>query len=80
MKIIEKSEFDQLITKGRGRTTPIRSALLTLQPGQAVVIHKKDWKVKYTPFSIATQIERKHGVTFKKVSLADGSGWAIQRV
>lgn len=79
MEKISKEEFDKLLHNGRGNGTPLRGALLQLQPGEAVIVKKKEWKVKYTPFLVADRIERSHSIKFKKVSLADRSGWAIQR-
>lgn len=81
--MIEKltsEEFDQLTLHGRGRSSPVFNALISLKPGEAMSVKKKNWKPKYPPTLMVKRIEKKYGYKFAHGALPDRSGWAMKRV
>lgn len=80
MKIITSEEFDTLALHGKGSSSPFYNKLLNLKVGQAVILLRSEWHVKYSPTGIINRIERKHGYRFERGALADRSGWAVKRV
>jgi len=80
MKKITSEEFDQLSLHGKGSSSPLYNALLNMKPGDAMIIHKSEWHVKYPPTKVMNKVERKYGFQFERGALADRSGWAVKRV
>jgi len=51
-----------------------------MKPGDAMIIHKSEWHVKYPPTKVMNKVERKYGFQLERGALADRSGWAVKRV
>lgn len=82
-KKLSSEEFDQLPIKGWGRSSPTYNAILSLRPGEALVILKSQWRRNKSPSSTCRAIEKKFEsmkLKYKCVALADDSGWAIKRL
>lgn len=80
MKKITEEEFDRLRLHGKGSTSPAYNKIMALKPGEALIIEKKEWHVRYPVTTIVNRIARKHNMKFKAGSLPDRSGWGIKRV
>lgn len=80
MKKLSSDEFDALPLHGKGSSSPLYNKLLNLQVGEALIILKTEWYVKYSPTTTMNRIERTRGYQFQRGALADRSGWAVKRV
>ena len=81
MQKITGDEFDGLGSGGRGRSRMVFSQLLSLQPGEGLIVTKADWGPrKGAPTKKARYIEKKYSRKFTDIRLADKSGWAFKRV
>lgn len=78
MKKITKEEASSLLLR-KGRSSTVRTALLHLQPGEILMVDKKEWNQKNGPGQTCTRITKSYGMKFKVNSIADGSGWVIER-
>ena len=63
-----------------GRESMVSAMIKQLQPGEALVITRADWKAKGAPYRIANAIEKKLNRKFEKGRMPDGSGWVVKRV
>ena len=79
MKRITEEEFRNLPIKGRGSATASFNMMINLQPGEAIVIERSEWRQKKSPSSMCRYIEKHYGMKFICGALADGSGWAVKR-
>jgi hypothetical protein len=78
---VTKEEMAQIGTKPHGRGHPVRKLLQTLEPGETLYIHRRDWKWKYnTPNVICKDLEKRLGWQFNFSKAADNSGWFAERV
>jgi len=81
MKILTAEEVKATAVMGKSHNSDIRSNLVKLMPGEALVITRgTDWKRKSPPFRIVNYFAKKSGRKFLNRTLADGTGWLIQRV
>lgn len=81
MQKITGDEFDALPSGGRGRSQKIFGQLLSLQPGEGLIVTKADWSTrKAAPTRKARYIEKKYNRKFTDIRLADDLGWAFKRV
>lgn len=80
IKKITSEEFDKLPLHGQGHSSPVYNSILSLKPGEAIVIEKINWKRKDPPTTMVNKIERKYGMKFIRGALPDRSGWAVKRV
>lgn len=80
MKEITGEEFDKLFLHGHGSSSPFYNKLMNMKVGDAYIIYKTEWRVKYFPGLICKRVSKNFGHKFKYGSLPDRSGWAIKRV
>ena len=80
IKKITSEEFDNLSLHGRGSTSPVYNAIISLKPGEALVMEKSSWKAKYAPTLIVKRIEKKYPMRFRRGALPDRIGWAVKRI
>ncbi|HLG36468.1 MAG TPA: hypothetical protein VI757_16440 [Bacteroidia bacterium] len=81
MRKIPKEEFDGMAFHGRGRSSAVFNAILSLKvDGDGLVIEKSKWRPKYAPTQIVKRIERKYGFRYVGGALPDRSGWGFRRV
>lgn len=80
MKKLSLDEFNDLPIKGKGRSTHVFNSIVNLQPGQALMIEKKDWNRKAGPSTLVRYIEKKHSMKFHFGALAGSTGWAVRRI
>ncbi len=80
MEKINQEQFNQLLFAGKRTPTGWFSQLISLKPGEGIILRKEEWKRKSSPLSTASHIKRKYGWKFKGGKLADGTGWAVMRV
>lgn len=80
MKKITSEEFDNLKLHGKGSQSPLYNALLKLKPGEALIIYKTEWHVKYPPTTTVNKVMRKYNYKFESGALPDRTGWAVKRV
>lgn len=80
MKKLSAEEFAQLPIKGKGRSSAIFNSLINLKEGEGLLIEPKDWHRKAAPSSLVRYIEKKYQMKFSFGALANGSGWAVQRL
>ena len=80
MRKITEEEFDSILGRGKGATSPLYNYLLRMKPGEAVEILKKEWHLKYPPTTIVNRVSRKYKIEFFAKGLPDGTGWAVKRV
>lgn len=81
MKKLTKEEA-KLLPKGpTGYYSPIRAYLLAMEPGEIILLEKKDWTRKtQTPFTYCNWLSKRTGKGWKCERLIDKSGWVIERV
>ncbi len=80
MRKLSPEEFAQLPIKGKGRSSAIFNSLINLKEGEGLLIEQKDWNRKAAPSSLIRYIEKKYNMSFTFGTLANGAGWAVQRV
>ena len=80
MKKLSSEEFAQLPIKGKGRSSAVFNTLINLQEGEGLLIEQKDWTRKAAPSALIRYIEKKYQMKFSFGTLANGSGWAVQRI
>lgn len=79
-KKINSAEFDKLPLFGKGRSSAVFNAILSLKVNEALIITKAEWKPKYPPTKIVTRIEQRFKMKFIRGALPDRSGWAVKRI
>lgn len=77
---IDSEAFDSLPLFGKGRSSAVFNAILSLKVNEALIITKAEWKPKYPPTQMVNRITRRFGMKFIKGALPDRSGWAVKRV
>jgi len=80
MRKLSPDEFAQLPIKGKGRSSVIFSSLINLKEGEGLLIEQKDWNRKAAPSSLIRYIEKRYKMNFTFGALANGEGWAVQRL
>jgi len=80
METLSKEEANAMLLLTSGREIAVSSRLKSLQPGEALVVKRSEWKTKYAPSKIARRIEKQDGWKFRTGRLADNSGWMLQRL
>lgn len=80
MKKLSAEEFSQLSIKGKGRSSAVFNSLINLKEGEGLLIEQKDWNRKAAPSALVRYIERKYQMRFSFGALANGTGWAVQRL
>lgn len=79
MRKITKEEFDKILGRGKGSTSPLYNLLLQLKPDEGIEILKKEWHVKYPPTTIINRVSRKYKIPLQWKGLPDGTGWMVVR-
>jgi hypothetical protein len=79
MKKISKEEAESLIVSPHGYGMPVRKAILTLKPGEYLVVERKDWTWKtQSPITYVNRMSKKiKKRKFECKQIADGSGWLV---
>jgi hypothetical protein len=81
MKRLTEEEAGKIMLKPAGRGSLIRTMLLSMKPGEILLIEPKDWKwKKKTPTTMCRRVEKKTTLHFTCLKAADGSGWVVRRV
>src|SRR5574343_525322 len=80
MRKLTADEFEQLLIKGKGRSSLIFNSLINLKEGEALLIERKDWNRKAGPSTLVRYIEKKHNIKFLCGALEGGKGWAVKRM
>lgn len=80
MRKLSPEEFAQLPIKGKGRSSAVFNSLINLKEGEGLLIEHKDWNRKAAPSALVRYIEKKYSMRFSFGALANGSGWAVQRI
>ena len=81
MKKLTAEEAAQIALKPPGRGSLARTMLLTMKPGEFILIENKDWKWKtQTPMTYCRRLERRSKLKFDCSRTADASGWLVKRV
>lgn len=57
-----------------------RTMLMSLKVGEILLIGKADWNQQNGPGSMCGKITRKYGHKFRVDTIADGSGWVVERL
>ena len=78
---LNKEEFQKLGLVPIQNVSWVHAIAASLAPGEGAEIKKGiHWTSKRAPWYIVKAYEKKTGRKFERYRLADGSGWAIQRV
>jgi uncharacterized protein (DUF2249 family) len=80
MRKLSPEEFAQLPIKGKGRSSAVFNSLINLKEGEGLLIEQKDWNRKAAPSALVRYIEKKYSMRFSFGALANGAGWAVQRL
>ena len=81
MKKLTKEEAEQIRTKPNGRMSRTRMYLLTMQPGEIILLERADWKQRtQVPHTYCMQLGRKTKRQWTCATTVDGRGWVIERV
>lgn len=80
MRKLSPEEYAQLPIKGKGRSSAVFNSLINLKEGEGLLIEHKDWNRKAAPSALVRYIEKKYSMRFSFGALANGSGWAVQRI
>lgn len=80
MKKITKEEKDKLVLR-KGKSTPVRTGVMHLQPGEILLIDKSDWTQTNGPGQMLSRLSKKTGMEFKLETVDTGNGgWVVERV
>jgi hypothetical protein len=79
MKKISKEEAAQLQTK-LGSSTVVRTEVVHMKTGEILQIGKGDWNQVKGPGQMLQGVTKKTGQKYVLKTLADGSGWLVERV
>jgi hypothetical protein len=74
------TEEAKKFTIQRGLSSAVRTAVMALEPGEILLIEKKDWKPINTPGQMLTRVMKKTGRQFKLEKIVGGGGWLVTRV
>jgi hypothetical protein len=83
MKKLTKEEAQAIPTRGRGWSTNFREALLAMQPGEHLLLHRSEWRWESkSAYAIPAEITRtsQGRIQFDCRTLQNGLGWLIKRV
>jgi hypothetical protein len=81
MKKLTSEEAAQIQIKPPGRGSLVSTTLLSMKPGEYVLIENKDWKWKsQTPVTYCRVLEKGSKLKFDCHRTADGSGWLTKRI
>ncbi len=80
MEIISKEEMNKEPWRGRGHSSKVFRAIISLEPGQVLRIEPQDWGRKYPPSAITRYIQKKYNRTYVTLRHAAGKGWAVERI
>lgn len=64
----------------KGKSSPLRMAIVGLQVGEILEVFRSDWNQKNSPVQMIQRVEESFGRKFGFYHLADKSGWIIERV
>lgn len=80
-KKLSETETAELLRGAGSKSHPLRTAVLTLRPGESIFFPVSSWKWKTSsPAVLVNRMNKPGGLHFICHSLADHSGWLIQRV
>jgi hypothetical protein len=80
MEKLSAAEVNKLPPVTSGKSTRLRSQLLTLNAGEAIVLPYTEWKTKYLPYVIVNKLAKQMNWQFESGRMLDGSGWIFKRV
>ncbi len=81
MKKLTREEADAIPVFPHGKKTWLRATLLNMQPGEIILIERKEWTWKNQPLSTyCRRLEKLSNVKFDCKEAVDGSGWVVKRV
>ena len=81
MKKLTAEEAANIVTRPAGYGSMVRLMLLSLKPGEFLLIENKDWKWKsQTPITYCSRLGNRSTRKFECARVADGSGWLAKRV
>lgn len=81
MKKLTPEEAQQIDIKPPGRGSLVRTMLLTMKPGEYVLIENKDWKWRTrTPMTYCRTLEKRSKLKYECHRTADASGWLVKRI
>ena len=80
MRKISDEEYQNLVVKGRGRSSKVFSEISALKPGENLIIEKADWKKSYPLARLTSYIGKRNSRKFSTASIVDGTGWAVRRI
>ncbi len=79
MKKLTKEEAAKLEFK-LGTSTVVRTVVMHLNVGEILLIKRREWTQKNGPGQMLTRITEKTNRKFSLKTLADDSGWIVERV
>ena len=81
MKIITQEEFENLLIKGRGRSSHVYNKILNMKPGELLRIDKADWNKRYSVSRISSYIGKRQGRKYEARAVSDKEvGWVVRRI
>ena len=81
MKKLTAEEAEQITVKPHGRASLVRTMLLTMKPGEFILIENKDWKWKtQTPVTYCRGLEKRSKLKYDCHQTADASKWLVKRI
>lgn len=79
-EIIQKDLAQSILPLSRGRESVVSAMLKQLQPGQALIVRRSEWKAKTAPTRTARKLEKRSSLKFETGRLPDNSGWILKRM
>ncbi len=80
MKKLTKEEVEKLVVR-KGKSTPVRTGVMHLQPGEFLLIEKSDWNQQNGPGQMLSRLAKKTGMEFKLQTVDSGNGgWIVERL
>jgi hypothetical protein len=81
MRKLTREEANKTPWKPDGKSSYARTVLMMMKKGDIILLEPKDWTQKTrTPGTYCLQLGRKTGGKWTCRTVADGSGWMIERV
>jgi hypothetical protein len=80
MKKLSTAEYEQLVVKGKGRSSPVFNSIINLKAGEALLIEKSDWKRKAGPGTLVRYIEKTKKIKLSCSALNSNEGWVVKRL
>jgi len=81
MKKLTREEAQLMDKRPFTRACMARIYLMNMQPGDIILLERKDWTRKHhPPTTLIYQIERKEKREYKCDILANRTGWIIERL